>query len=79
MDVFSPRENEIIKIIGRKKVTLVYIAEELFAGKREPLDATISVNNSVRRINKKCEYHDLSWFLNIDKVNGKSLIQKVTV
>lgn len=73
--MFSERELAILKIIGRKKVTLQVIVNELFDGKR-PLDPEITVGNTVRRIIKKCEYNKLDWTLIRNKMGGKLLISK---
>lgn len=77
MDIFSPREREIIKILGKKKLTLLQIAGDLFKKESKPLEPAITVNNSVRRINKKCEYHQFLWKLEVTKLNGKSIIKRV--
>lgn len=75
--MFSKREEDIIKVIGRKKITLQLIAEDLFADDPyKPFDAEISVGNSVRRIIAKCKHHGLNWTLIKDRRNGKLLISR---
>lgn len=76
MSVFSDREQKIIKIIGRKKVTLNEIAVELFKEGNEPFESDIAVGNSVRRIIKKCTHHNLEWNLNKIREHNKLLIKK---
>lgn len=77
MDVFSDREQKIIKIIGRKKVTLGIIDKELFDENDKPMDSIIAVANSVRRIIRKCVYNNLPWTLEKTKDKKTLLIKKV--
>jgi len=75
--MFSIRETEIIKIIGRKqKMTIRDITGELFMHVHpsdRPFDEEISTNNSIGKIIAKCKHHNLQWTL--AKVrNGKRLI-----
>lgn len=79
MNVFSEREQKIIKIIGRKKVTLNEISIELFRTGDKPFDTDISVANSVRRIIKKCSFHKLDWTFEKSRENKKLFIKKVSV
>lgn len=74
--MFSEREKEVIKIIGRKKMTLGSIATELFKGERMPFDSSISVANSVRRIIGKCYYNELHWTLKKTRVDKKLIIER---
>lgn len=74
--MFSEREDNIIKIVGRKKLTLEEISKELFKGKKPPFDKTISVANSVRRIIKKCSFYELDWTLVKNRENNKLIINK---
>lgn len=78
--VFSQREEDIIKILGRRKMSLQLIAEELFhESSDKPFDAEISVGNSVRRIRAKCYHHKLSWVLAKKRVGGRLLIYKEAI
>lgn len=62
--IFSQRELDIIKIIGRRKVRVKDIAGQYFAGREDvPFDMEISIANSIRRIIEKCEHYSLSWTL----------------
>ena len=63
MEYFSEREEKIIKIVGRKKMRLSEITEELFKDEGTPLDATIKVAGAVNRIMRKCKYYELNWKL----------------
>ena len=62
MKNFSEREEKIIKIIGRKKMTLTEISSELFK-KEKVWDGNIKVASAINRIIKKCNYHELNWKL----------------
>lgn len=76
--MFSDRESKVIKILGKKPMTLKQIAEKLFKDKI-PMDANIMVSNSVSRINKKCHFNKEGWTL--EKLRGKGnvlLIHKTT-
>jgi hypothetical protein len=77
--MFSQREEAILKIIGRKKMTLRLIAEELFTDDHpsdKPMEPEITVGNTIRRIIKKCKHHNLDWTLVRKKMGGKLLISK---
>lgn len=73
--LFSNRENKIIKIIGRKKITLAEISDDLFEGD-SPLDGVILVSSSVRRIIRKCEYYSLDWTITRKRENKKLIIRR---
>jgi hypothetical protein len=77
--MFSEREEEIIKIIGKKKMSFEQIAEVLFMFGNvadHPFDKEITVRNSVCRIIKKCEHYKLNWTLGRTKKDKKLLIHK---
>jgi DNA-binding response OmpR family regulator len=61
-ELFSPTEMKILKILGRRKMKIGEIAEKLYGKKK--LNTNTIVTQLVRRINNKCEYHKLSWFIN---------------
>mgnify|MGYP003644827255 CR=1 FL=1 len=74
MKEFSERENAILKIIGNKRTpTIKEISKKLFK-KDELLDPDIAVANSITRIIKKCEHHELGWTLLKMRENGKLII-----
>jgi len=77
MEHFSNREQQIIEIIGRKKMTLEQISSELYKnGAHQTFDSAISTANSVRRIIKKCEFHKLAWTLEKTRVDKKLTIKR---
>jgi hypothetical protein len=61
--MFSRREQEILLILGRKKMSVGEIAEIYFAGGRMPMQAKQLISNAVLNINKKCEFYKLPWRL----------------
>lgn len=74
--LFSEREQKIIKIIARKKMTLEQISFLVFEQEDRPFDSTISVANTIRRIIKKCSHYSLDWTLIKTRANNKLIIQK---
>lgn len=76
--MFSEREKQIIKIIGRRKVTIAQITSELFKGNKI-LNGEQSVAYSVSRIIKKCGYYKTPWTLNKSRSNKKLYIKRVKV
>lgn len=66
-ELFSPNENRILKIIGNRQMSILEITEKLYKDvtyRDMPFGANNYVGSVVRRINAKCEHHDLKWFLN---------------
>lgn len=77
--MFSEREEKVIKIIGRKNLTIGEIAEQLFDEEDRPFEPRISVSNCVRRIVEKCKHHKLNWTLTKTKVNNVLFVKKEKV
>lgn len=77
--MFSDRENQILKLIGSKKTTVREISSKFFTDKNKPFDAEICINNSIRRIIEKCEYHKLDWTIDRDRQGHKYIISKVRI
>ena len=75
--MFSDREWKVLEVIGNKKINVRDIADRVFKDERAPFDAEISINNTIRRIVEKCEYHDLAWTLTKERgANGRNVIFK---
>ena len=74
--MFSERERKILEILGRKRMTITEISEQLFQYGHGPLDEQIASGNSIRRIIMKCEHHKLDWTLVKTRENGKMTIKK---
>ncbi len=62
--MFSPTETKIIEIIGKKKMTIAEITDELHDTEYRPLNANNRVSSAIRRINDKCIHYKLKWELN---------------
>lgn len=77
--MFSPSEQKILKILGRKKMTVTQITVELYRD-RPQIHGNIVVNNCVNRIIKKCTVKKLDWTLETEGCgrNGKS-VKKVRI
>ena len=75
--MFSEREKTLIRVLGDKRLSVKTITERVFKTDPKPFDAEISINNTVRRIVEKCEYHDLAWTLTKERgVGGRNVIFK---
>jgi len=75
--MFSQREEDIVKAIGRGKLTFKEIADKIFEHSYDrPFDDVITVSNSVNRIIKKCEKYMHPWTLTKSKKNGRIIIKK---
>jgi hypothetical protein len=72
--IFSQSEKEVLKILSDKTLTTSQIAEK-FAKDHKILDPNNSVTSVINRINKKCRFHKLQWFINGAGIgrNGKSV------
>lgn len=65
IELFSPFEIKVLKIVSRRgKFSYQQIARRLARHSKLPLDANVKVATAVRRINQKCRFHKLPWFLN---------------
>lgn len=74
--MFSNREVKIIEAVDKKDMTFQEIADAVFTEDNRPIDDTISIMNSVTRINKKCERKNVPWTLMKLRINGKKTIVK---
>jgi hypothetical protein len=65
LELFSSLEKQVIKIVGKTPQSVRHITSVIYHGRRKrPMDANNGVAQAIRRINKKCDYHNLDWFLN---------------
>jgi hypothetical protein len=60
MDVFTAPEKEVLKILGRKKLTISQIVSR-WGGPSHALDRNNYIASVIRRINKKCKHHGLTF------------------
>lgn len=61
--VFSPSEQKILKLIGKRKIKLAALTEKFYKGVERPFNADIIVASTVRRINRKCSFLRAPWRL----------------
>lgn len=61
--MFSEAEWEIIRILGRRKMTIAQLTENFYfnGGKPNIVEPNNYIGAAVRRISKKCENNRLSW------------------
>ena len=70
--MFSPREEKIIKLLSLKKRSLEDVSDILFKDDLTAhFDKTITISNSIHRINRKCEHYQLPWTISKDKKAGE--------
>lgn len=62
--IFSPLQIKVLRVLGRRRLSIEKITQGVYAHKKRPVDSTNGVGQAVRRINRKCKYHKLPWFLN---------------
>lgn len=78
-EVFSEREQLILKVIGKKQnMTIDLITKEVFADTKVSavIDPQITIGNSIRRIIRKCEVFKIHWTLKKNKIDGRMIITK---
>lgn len=59
--IFSPLEHEILTTLGRRRMTIAELTEKV-SPEGGPFAAG-SITSAIRRINLKCEWHELDWYL----------------
>jgi len=77
---FSPTETKILEILGNKTMSIREITNEVYKGVSTPPEANNTIAFLIRRINKKAEYHRLSWFIDGEGAgrNGRT-VWKATI
>lgn len=67
--MFSPAEEEILSILGSRKMTVKEITEKYYAnGKhKESVEPCNFIGTLIRRISKKAEHHGLAWKIAAEK------------
>ena len=74
MYYFSEREDELLKVLGGRKMSIKDLTLKMSLEKS--FDCEIAVGNCVRRIIRKCEHYKLNWTLTKTRESGKLLIKK---
>ncbi len=59
-NVFSDTEQKVLKILGRRKMTIAQLAEKI---KPDLVDPNNYLAGVVRRITRKCEHYHMTWTL----------------
>lgn len=72
--MFSEREDAIIKIIGKKSLTINQISQELYKTYSKPFDGEIAIGGAIIRIIRKCEINKLKWTLHKNKFGRRLFI-----
>lgn len=63
--MFSETENKVLDLLGKRSLTIGQLTDKYFKDcDRKPINPNAVVSGSILRINKKCEYHKLTWFIN---------------
>ncbi|MFM6929949.1 MAG: hypothetical protein ACKOX6_15875 [Bdellovibrio sp.] len=63
--VFSPTELQLIELLGSRKMTILELTEEFYKKyPPAPFNPNNVVSSAFNRINKKCEYYEMEWFIN---------------
>jgi hypothetical protein len=74
--MFSDRETKILKVLGRKTMKVEEIAVGVFEDDIRGFDSNQIIANTIIRIIKKCEFHNLPWTLNKNKKTTPMTITK---
>jgi hypothetical protein len=74
--LFSDSEQKVLKILGRKKMLIGDLVTEFY--RRKPVDANNKIGTFIRRIQKKCDFHELPWTLDGQGAgrNGRTIWRK---
>lgn len=62
--MFSETETEVIKLLGFKTLSIKELTKEFYKTKHKPISGNNYIAGVVKRINAKCNYHRLAWFIN---------------
>ena len=63
-NIFSDTEKQIIELLGNRRMSILDLTEEHYKGQNPPLNPNNVVSGAIVRINKKCRYYGLDWFIN---------------
>ena len=61
--MFSPREKEVLKVLGKRRMSIHDLCDKIYGIKKWPLGANNGIASAIRNINRKCEFHSLEWKL----------------
>jgi len=60
---FSEHENLVLKILGKRRMTIEEISEEFYHSRQLPSESRNYVAGVIRRIERKCDRLKLEWTL----------------
>jgi hypothetical protein len=60
--IFSDRESTLLRILGKKKLTIEQLTNQYFLDGRS-FNRQQVIGNAIRSIQKKCEFYKLPWRL----------------
>lgn len=61
--MFSPTETRVLKILGKKKMTIKILTEKYFKGQKKPYNPNNVISGAIVRINRKCDYYNQDWYI----------------
>ena len=61
--MFSPTELKILKLINKRKVKISELAKVFYEDDSLPINPGNAISGAILRINKKCIFHDLNWYI----------------
>jgi hypothetical protein len=61
--MFSPRETKILKLLGKKKLSIRVLSEKYYEDEACPINPGNLIAGAISRINAKCTYNKLDWFI----------------
>lgn len=61
--IFSPAETKLLKVLGRRKMTIKDLAQEVYKDGPPMLSSNNAVAAALNRINKKCVFHNLDFII----------------
>lgn len=62
--MFSPTEEKVLKILGKRRLSIRELSNRYFGYSEQVLNPNAVVSSAILRINRKCKYHKLKWFIN---------------
>lgn len=63
-EIFSTAEKRVLDVLGNKTITIKELTEKVYRNQKAPLSPNNVVAVTLKRINAKCDYHKLTWFVN---------------
>lgn len=61
--MLSPMEKKIVKIIGKKEISIKDITKQYYGKEKKPIGANNNIAAAIRRIILKCSYYNVDWII----------------